>query len=397
MTPRFRIFGRGRHRQPHGEWDPGEDETLTGGKLARDGDREPDAEWDPGEYETLTGSNPVVPADPEPHAERTFAHDPEQEAGEPVGSGGWPDDEFDEGHEFDEDSAFDEDSEDEHLEWAEPVPRGPSIRERIVRGGGFGSRLLVAAPGVLVAIGVVVVGGGIFAAVVGILAILAMFEFYSLTAAWRPLRWAGYVGLIATIALAWGMTSPDHGVLLGLAIGMGCVALAGLLVARRDDITGRMATTALGFVYVALPFGLLVATRQLPHGGGAVANVLVGTWVFDSASFVGGKLWGRRRIAPFISPGKTLEGLITGVIVGTASVWVAGLYMSWLSGWDSLILGLVICLAGFVGDLFESMLKRDIGVKDSGRLLMAHGGVLDRFDALMFATVAAYFVTVALH
>ena len=224
----------------------------------------------------------------------------------------------------------------------------------------------------------------------------SLYEFYSLTAAWRPLRWAGYAGVIATVALAWALASADRGVLVGIAIGMGCVALAGLLVARRDDITGRMAVTAFGLVYVALPFGLLVATRQLPHGGGAVANVLVGTWVFDTASFVGGKLWGRRRIAPFVSPGKTLEGLITGVICGTGAVWIAGLYMSWISGWDSLIVGLVICAAGFVGDLFESMLKRDIGVKDSGRLLLGHGGVLDRFDALMFATVAAYFVTVAL-
>ncbi len=228
------------------------------------------------------------------------------------------------------------------------------------------------------------------------MAILVLYEFYSLTAAWRPLRWAGYAGVIATVALAWALASADRGVLVGIAIGMGCVALAGLLVARRDDITGRMAVTAFGLVYAALPFGLLVATRQLPHGGGAVANVLVGTWVFDTASFVGGKLWGRRRIAPFVSPGKTLEGLITGVICGTGAVWIAGLYMSWISGWDSLIVGLVICAAGFVGDLFESMLKRDIGVKDSGRLLLAHGGVLDRFDALMFATVAAYFVTVAL-
>ncbi len=381
MKRRFGIFGRDRSREPQAEWNPDEHETLTGGDLGRDGDREPDADGDPGDHETLTGSNRVVSPEPEQDAEVAFDHEPEQEADEPRGSLWWPDDDV---------------QEDQEGEGSEPVRRGPSIRERIARGGGFGSRLLVAVPGILIAIGVVVVGGGIFAAVVGILAILAMFEFYSLTAAWRPLRWAGYVGLIATIALAWRMTSPDRGVLLGLAIGMGCVALAGLLVARRDDITGRMATTALGFVYVALPFGLLVAMRQLPHGAGAVADVLVGTWVFDTASFVGGKLWGRRRIAPFVSPGKTLEGLITGVVVGTASVWVAGLYMSWISGWDSLILGLVICLAGFVGDLFESMLKRDIGVKDSGRLLMAHGGVLDRFDALMFATVAAYFVTVAL-
>jgi phosphatidate cytidylyltransferase len=290
-----------------------------------------------------------------------------------------------------------EDWHDEDAEWSDaPAPGGPTVRERLSRGGGLGSRLAVAIPGVIVGIVVVVIGGGIFAAVAGLIAILALYEFYSLTAAWRPLRWAGYVGVIAAVAFAWGMTASDRGVLVGIAIGMGCVALAGLMVARRDDITARMAVTAFGLVYVALPFGLLVATRQLPHGGGAVANVLVGAWVFDTASFVGGKLWGRRRIAPFVSPGKTLEGLISGVVVGTGAVWVAGLYMDWIAGWQSIVVGLAICAASLVGDLFESMLKRDIGVKDSGRLLMAHGGILDRFDALMFATVAAYFTTIAL-
>lgn len=368
MSPRFGRFGR--HSGAPADDDPGVDEhdTLTGVEalpgigVHADGAPPPDG----------TPDAPVAP-------DRA-----EAVPGEP--GGGWdvPDDRVDRPAGDDEDG------------WAEPLPRGPSIRARLARGGGFGSRLAVAVPGIIVGIVVVVVGGGLFALVAGLIAVLAMYEFYSLTAAWRPLRWAGYVGLIATIALAWAMDSSARGVLVGLSIGMGCVALAGLLVARRDDITGRMATTTMGLIYISLPFGLLVATRQLPHGAGAVANVLVGTWVFDTASFVGGKLWGRRKIAPFVSPGKTLEGLVTGVIVGTGSVWVAGLYMTWISGWDSLILGLVICAAAFVGDLFESMLKRDIGVKDSGRLLMAHGGVLDRFDALLFSIVAAYFVTLAL-
>jgi len=350
-------------------------------RRRKGGHDDPDEDFD--QYETLTGDGPVVPADPPAAPEAAAA--PAARAHEPADDGM-------------DDAAGDDARWDDHedAEWPEPPPPGPSLRERLGTGGGLGSRLAVGIPGVLVAIAVVVIGGGLFAAVVGLLAILVLYEFYSLTAAWRPLRWAGYVGVVATVALAWGLASSERGVLVGIAIGMGCVALAGLLVARRDDITGRMAATALGLVYVALPFGLLVATRQLPHGGGAVANVLVGTWVFDTASFVGGKLWGRRHITPFVSPGKTLEGLITGVICGTGAVWIAGLYMSWISGWDSVIVGLVICAAGFVGDLFESMLKRDIGVKDSGRLLLGHGGVLDRFDALMFATVAAYFVTVAL-
>lgn len=273
---------------------------------------------------------------------------------------------------------------------------GPGVRERLAAGGGLASRVAVAVPGIAVAIAVVIWGGAAFAVMVAVLAALALSEFYNLTAAWRPLRWAGYLGALGCVVLAALMTASERGVLMGLAAGLGLVAVAGLILARREDVTGRMAVTAFGLMYVGLPFGMLMATRDLPDGAGAVANVLVGTWVFDTASFAGGKLWGRRRISPRISPGKTVEGLVTGVVVGTLAVWVAGLYMDWISGRQSLIVGVVICVAGFVGDLFESMIKRDIGAKDSGRLLAGHGGILDRFDALMFATVAAYFTTVLL-
>jgi len=269
-------------------------------------------------------------------------------------------------------------------------PRRPLVSRELA------SRLVVAVPGIAAAVALVVYGGVAFALALCVLVVLALYEFYSLTAAARPLRWAGYVGALLPVVLAFTMTSPERGVLVGLAIGAGLVAIAGLVIAGGDDITGRMAVTALGMVYVGLPFGLLMATRELPEGAAAVANVLVGTWVFDTASYAGGRLWGRRRVAPRVSPGKTWEGLACGVVVGTLAVGVAGLYMDWLSGGQSLVLGAAICAAAFVGDLFESLLKRDVGAKDSGRLLLGHGGVLDRFDALMFATVTAYFVTVAL-
>ena len=157
-----------------------------------------------------------------------------------------------------------------------------------------------------------------------------------------------------------------------------------------------MATTLLGVVYIGLPLGVLLITRDLPHGAAAVANVLVGTWVFDTASYLGGRAFGRRPIAPLTSPGKTVEGFLVGLVVGTFSVWVAGLYMDWISHWQSLVLGLIICPAAYLGDLFESLLKRDAGAKDSGRILGGHGGILDRFDALFFSAVASYFATVML-
>lgn len=319
------------------------------------------------------------------------------------GRGGGPDDPGDDPDEGDTAAGLpvpvDEDFEDDHFEdddHDERGPPGPSLRERLSAGGGLASRVLVAVPGIGVTIAAVAAGGLVFALTVALLAVLALFEFYNLTAAWRPLRWAGYLSVIAAVVLAYALTDSERGVLIGVAAGVALVAVGGLILARKEDVTGRMAVTAFGLLYVGVPFGMLMATRDLPHGAAAVANVLVGTWVFDTASFAGGKLWGSRKIAPRTSPGKTLEGLIVGVAVGTLSVGVAGLYMDWINGAQSLILGACICVAGFVGDLFESMLKRDVGAKDSGRILMGHGGILDRFDALMFATVTAYFVTVAL-
>lgn len=252
----------------------------------------------------------------------------------------------------------------------------------------------MAVPGVILAIAIVAVGGVAFALALAIIGALGLYELYSLTAAARPLRWAGYLGALSLIVFAWGMDDAEHGVLLGLGLSVILVAIAALILPRRDDITARMATTLLGVVYLGFPLAILVIMRDLPDGAGAVVNVLVGVWIFDTASYVGGRMWGKRPIAPLTSPKKTVEGAVVGLVVATGAVWIAGLYMDWIGGWQSLILGLAICPAAFLGDLFESVLKRDAGAKDSGRLLLGHGGVLDRFDALLFGAVAAYFVTV---
>ncbi|MCU0308487.1 MAG: phosphatidate cytidylyltransferase [Thermoleophilia bacterium] len=258
------------------------------------------------------------------------------------------------------------------------------------------SRILIAVPGIAIAIGVVLLGGPVFAAAAALIAVVGLFELYNLTAALRPLRWAGYLGAILCVVFALVADRPEHALLLAIAVSVGLCAVAGLVVPNREDVTVRVSTTLLGALYLGLPMGILVLTRELPDGAAAVANVLVGTWVFDTASYVGGRTWGRRKIAPRTSPGKTWEGFATGVVVGTFAVWFAGLYMDWLSGWESLVIGVVICLSAFVGDLFESLLKRDAQAKDSGRLLLGHGGVLDRFDSTLFSVVAAYFTTVAL-
>ena len=255
------------------------------------------------------------------------------------------------------------------------------------------TRLLVAIPGIALILLAVWLGGWVFAAFALLVGAVALYEFYALVDADRPLRDAGYVTLVAAVVLAQAVQPGERGLLLAVGIALIAGAVAALRQRDREDVTARTAVTLMGGVYIAFPLGVLVLLRDLPDGAGAIVSLLVGVWMFDTFSYFGGKLMGRRKIAPLTSPNKTWEGFVTGLVGGTAGVVVAGLIMGWIAWWQSIVLGLVICLTAYLGDLFESMLKRDAGVKDSGTILMGHGGVLDRFDSLLFASVGAYFTT----
>jgi phosphatidate cytidylyltransferase len=162
-------------------------------------------------------------------------------------------------------------------------------------------------------------------------------------------------------------------------------------------VTHSMAITVLGITWIGLPFAHAVLLRELPsHGGALVIDVLVGTFLTDTAAYAGGRLFGRRPLAPTLSPSKTVEGLAFGLIGGTMGFWFAGLYQDWLSGVDALVMGISIAAFAVIGDLFESMVKRDLRIKDSGHVFGPHGGLLDRLDALLFTVVVAYYLATAL-
>lgn len=256
------------------------------------------------------------------------------------------------------------------------------------------NRILVAIPGIAVILAAVYFGGPVFAAFALVVALAALFEFYALASVPPRLQWAGYATAVLAVVLAWAADPAERALLVALAAGLILAAVAALSLEDREGITGRVAIVLMGGLYIAMPAGVLVLTRDLPDGAGAIVNLLVGVWVFDTASYFSGRAWGRRKIAPRTSPNKTWEGFVGGLIGGTAAVWFAGLYMDWINWWQSIIIGLAICLAAYVGDLFESMIKRDAGVKDSGTILGGHGGVLDRFDSLLFASLAGYFLTI---
>ncbi|HUR84986.1 MAG TPA: phosphatidate cytidylyltransferase, partial [Solirubrobacteraceae bacterium] len=157
-----------------------------------------------------------------------------------------------------------------------------------------------------------------------------------------------------------------------------------------------VSVTLLGITWIALGIAHAILLRDLPHGDGILIDVLVGTFLGDTGAYLGGRAIGATKLAPRISPNKTWEGLGVGIVVAVAAVWFAGLYQDWLSGPDALLLGLGVALAAPAGDLFESFVKREAGTKDSGRLFGAHGGALDRLDAVMFTAVVGYYIWLAL-
>ncbi|HVS28512.1 MAG TPA: phosphatidate cytidylyltransferase, partial [Solirubrobacteraceae bacterium] len=135
-----------------------------------------------------------------------------------------------------------------------------------------------------------------------------------------------------------------------------------------------------------------VLLRDLPHGDGIMIDVLVGTFLGDTGAYIGGRMFGRRPLAPEISPSKTVEGLLIGMVTAVVATSFAGLYQDWLSAGDALLLGVGVAIMAPIGDLFESLVKRDAGIKDTGRFFGPHGGALDRLDAVLFTLPTGYYI-----
>lgn len=269
-------------------------------------------------------------------------------------------------------------------------------RRRARRGSGsdLGGRVLVAVPAAVAVIALNAAGGVVWTVALIALGVLCLHELYELTAAVRPVKLVGFAAL-AGLLLAAHFGSQFQMVLVAVAT----VPVLFAVVASRpenDQATFSIAITLLGVYWIGLGLSHAVLLRDLPHGNAIVIDVLVGTFLGDTGAYFGGRLFGRRPLSPRISPNKTVEGLVIGIVTAIVAVYFAGLYQDWLSNADALLLGLGVALAGPVGDLFESFIKRDVGTKDTGRAFGAHGGALDRVDAALFTAVVGYYIWQAL-
>ena len=231
-----------------------------------------------------------------------------------------------------------------------------------------------------------------FTIVVAPFGLLAAFEFYRIVATKRiqPLTFLGLVWTLLFILsphFDYAVTTP---LLLASLVMLSLIWL--LWRPQKEGAFAGWAWTIAGVLYVGWLLSFLIALRGLDAGRYWVFLALFMTFASDTTAYFIGRAWGKRRLAPRISPGKTWEGAVAGVlgtiIIGLALVRLFGLP---LSDGETILLGLLVSVFGQLGDLVESLFKRNMGTKESGKLLLGHGGILDRLDSIIFTGVVVYY------
>jgi phosphatidate cytidylyltransferase len=260
----------------------------------------------------------------------------------------------------------------------------------------FWSRVLVAVVLLPLVIGLAYLGGWWLFALGLVAGLVALHELYTMARELRPLVLSGYLGFVlALLGLQLGGLSwMVAGILSTLLFSFVFFGLSDV----RPSATTSFGVTLLGVVWVGAGIGFLLLVRDIPDNGfWATMAILFTVFAADTGAFFVGRAIGQHKMAPAISPGKSWEGFVGGTLAAMAAAFLV-LYKDrdeFLTIPEMLALGAAIAVASVFGDLFESAVKRDLAVKDSGRLLGGHGGMLDRLDSLLWAGPAAYYVILA--
>lgn len=245
--------------------------------------------------------------------------------------------------------------------------------------------------------GLLSVGSAATMALVTVALVLAAAELFQSVrnVGYRPATLLGMAAVGGTALAAYWKGVEAYPLILALLTVAGLLWF--LLGVEAEHATANLAITMLGVVWVGVLGSFAALLLRQPHGDAVLIGAVVGTVAYDVGGYVVGRTTGQSRLAPHISPNKTYEGLIGGMIL---SVVVTTLVLNKVPGifpWenmaDALWLGVVVAIVAPLGDLAQSLIKRDLGVKDMGSLLPGHGGVFDRFDALLFVLPAAYYVS----
>jgi len=249
-------------------------------------------------------------------------------------------------------------------------------------------RVAVAFVGIPVALAAVWVGPPVLAVLLSLVGAVCWFELTAIfeEAQARPDHYLALAAVAFAPPVLWWQ--GVDGILLWVIFVLVGAMLWRLLTFGESSISG-VGATVFGSLYIGLGFSSALAIRLFVGGRWFLLSLLILIWVSDTSAFAIGKALGKTRLAPKISPGKTWEGALGSLVVVVAvAVFLPG--AGDFRGIFKVLFALVVWLAALVGDLFESSLKREAGLKDSGSLLPGHGGLLDRLDSLLLAAPAAY-------
>ena len=274
----------------------------------------------------------------------------------------------------------------------EPSPATSRSRHGL---GDLPARIAVGAPALAVVVAAVIVGDAALAALLAIAAALAAWEAMRLLADSKAtgMVTGALAGAVVIAVALW----EREALAAGLAATFGVLALGAVFNRREGGRVLPVLAGTMAVIWVGGGLAHAVLLRELDHGGALILLVLAGTFVGDTAAHLLGSVFGKTPLAPSISPNKTVEGLVAGIAGGTAAVICVALAAEpWLGTGEAALIGLGVASAAPLGDLWESVIKREAGVKDSGTLLGAHGGVLDRVDAILFTVPLGYYLALAL-
>ncbi len=239
-------------------------------------------------------------------------------------------------------------------------------------------------------------GGPAFASFIFLVMMIGLDEFYRMNTTGRqtPVKLTGYIftGLMA----AYYFWLPAITLLQGLSLLTCFIVITLFIEMGRDKLnpTRNMGITILGIMYVPVLLGSVIALRNLDtvYSTYFTVSMVVAIWICDSVAFIFGMKWGQKKIFPRVSPNKSWVGSLAGLV--STFVVFYGLHVQGilpdLTLLDVAVFSIITGFFGQAGDFAESLLKRDAGVKDSGKLLLGHGGVLDRFDSIIFASPLTY-------
>ena len=269
----------------------------------------------------------------------------------------------------------------------------------------FTSRLLVGAAYVAITL-IALLSHQISAAIyIWLIQVFCLFEFYRITQpTLKPLQHGGAL-FIGSVVFGLVYANQDDVVNLGaysmLLLPIVMLYFIGSIFKDRDGFISKMAHHAFGWVYISVPLALLLRignlvfdegnTDLLPYYGKQILLVFVLIWANDTFAYLVGRKFGKNKLAPKLSPKKTIEGFIGGIIFSIGFALALYEFMPFIDRIHMIAMAIICSIIGTFGDLFESKIKRSLGIKDSGTALGGHGGFLDRMDSVLMAGPACFF------